>query len=69
MFGRSQSTVTITGGTSPYTININNGVGRIANYVSGAPIPVNPAVTTTYAMVGNVNRCSGLVRLRAVAVR
>ena len=52
-------TVTIIGGTSPYTININNGVGTIANYVSGTPIPINPAVTTTYAMVGNVMDAAG----------
>jgi len=53
--------VTITGGASPYTININNGVGTINNYVSGTPIPVSPAATTAYALVGNVvdaNGCS-----------
>ena len=52
-------TVTITGGTSPYTITINNGVGTINNYVSGTSIPVNPAATTTYAMVGNVTDAAG----------
>src|SRR3989337_1787630 len=51
--------VTITGGTSPYTININNGVGIINNYVSGTAIPVSPGITTTYAMVGNVTDASG----------
>ena len=51
--------VTITGGTSPYTINVNNGVGTITNYVSGTPILVSPAATTTYAMVGNVTDAAG----------
>lgn len=57
--GPANLTVTITGGTSPYTININNGVGIINNYVSGTPIPVNPAATTTYSMVGNVTDAGG----------
>jgi len=51
--------VTITGGTSPYTITIDNGVGTINNYVSGTPIPVSPTATTTYAMVGDVTDAAG----------
>jgi gliding motility-associated-like protein len=43
-------TLTITGGVSPYTITVNNGIGTINNYVSGSPIPVPTAVVgpTTY---------------------
>jgi gliding motility-associated-like protein len=57
--GSANLIVTITGGTGPYTINIDNGVGVINNYVSGTPIPVSPAATTTYGMVGNVTDAAG----------
>ncbi len=42
--------VAITGGTSPYTLNINNGVGTISGYTTGTSIPVNPIATTTYTL-------------------
>jgi gliding motility-associated-like protein len=51
--------VTITGGTVPYTITIDNGVGTINNYVSGTPIPVSPGASTTYQLVGNVIDANG----------
>ena len=43
--------VTITGGTGPFTIEIDNGVGVIPNYNSGDAIPVSPAVSTTYNLL------------------
>jgi gliding motility-associated-like protein len=51
--------VTITGGTSPYSFTIDNGVGAINNYVSDTPISVSPGSTTTYSIVGNVTDASG----------
>ena len=51
--------VTITGGTSPYSITLIMESEQINNYVSGTPIPVSPATTTTYNMVGNVTDASG----------
>ncbi len=52
--------VAITGGVSPYSVTINNGVGTITNYSSGADITVNPASTTTYTLtsVTGANGCS-----------
>jgi CshA-type fibril repeat protein len=54
--------VTITGGTSPYTLSINNGVGSINNYNSGTLISVNPLSTTTYTLssVIDSNGCSAV---------
>lgn len=43
--------VAISGGVSPYTVEINNGVGSITDYVSGSNIPVNPSVNTTYSLL------------------
>ncbi|AOW10369.1 Ig-like domain-containing protein [Flavobacterium gilvum] len=43
--------IAITGGVSPYTVTIDNGVGTISNYISGTNILVNPSATTTYAIV------------------
>ncbi len=43
--------VAITGGTSPYTLSINNGVGTVTNYTSGANIAVTPSVTTAYSLL------------------
>lgn len=51
--------VTITGGASPYSFTINNGVGLIAGYTSGSAIPVSPLVTTIYSIVGNVVDANG----------
>lgn len=55
----SRLNVAITGGVSPYTIEINNGIGSITDYVSGANIPVNPSVNTTYSLlsVTGANGC------------
>ena len=53
--------VTITDGTGPYTITINNGIGTNIGYNSGDAILVNPTATTTYNLIGNVvdaNGCS-----------
>ena len=41
---------TITGGTSPYDVTIDNGVGTINNYNSGDNISVSPASSTTYSI-------------------
>jgi gliding motility-associated-like protein len=46
--------VTITGGTSPYTVTYSDGVGGtfpVSSYVSGTNIPVSPTSTTTYSIV------------------
>lgn len=45
--------VAITGGTSPYTVIINDGTSNITvtNYLSNAPISVSPSVSTTYTLV------------------
>jgi gliding motility-associated-like protein len=39
--------LTITGGVSPYSITVNNGIGTIAGYVSGTAIPVPTTVVGT----------------------
>ncbi|OFX53624.1 MAG: hypothetical protein A2046_14100 [Bacteroidetes bacterium GWA2_30_7] len=41
---------TITGGTSPYDITIDNGIGTISNYNSTDNISVSPTSTTTYSI-------------------
>ncbi len=43
--------VAITGGTSPYTLSINNGVGTVSNYTSGSNISVTPSLTTSYTLL------------------
>jgi PKD repeat protein len=60
-FGTSTTiSVVLTGGTGPYSVTINNGIGTINNYVSGTPIttPVLNA-TTTYSItaVTDLNSC------------
>jgi CshA-type fibril repeat protein len=47
----SRLNVAITGGVSPYTVEINSGIGTITDYVSGTNIPVNPAATTSYSLI------------------
>jgi len=58
--------VDITGGLSPYTVTITPTAPAgapivVSNYVSGANIPVTPAVTTTYALTSVVSAlgCTG----------
>ncbi len=51
--------VTITGGTAPYTFEIDNGVGVITGYTSGAAITVSPATTTTYNLISNITDANG----------
>ncbi|TRX36157.1 gliding motility-associated C-terminal domain-containing protein [Flavobacterium sp. ZT3R18] len=55
----SDLTATVTGGTSPYNVTINNGVGTISNYVSGSGISVSPFSNTTYAItsISDANGC------------
>src|SRR5690606_3112329 len=47
----SQLAVNFTGSTSPYEIDIDNGVGTINNYNSDDPITVNPTTTTLYSLL------------------
>ncbi len=56
----SHLNVAITGGISPYTLSINNGVGTVSNYVSGNDIFVYPSATTQYSLMSVVgsNGCS-----------
>ena len=52
--------VVINGGTGPFKIELDNGVGVISNYNSGDPINVTPGSTTTYSVLSVVdaNGCS-----------
>ena len=54
--------IALTGGTSPYSLNVNNGIGTINTYISGTSIPVNPSSTTTYTLssVIDSNGCSAV---------
>jgi hypothetical protein len=56
----NQLNVAITGGVSPYTLSINNGVGTVYNYISGTNISVSPNTTTTYtlASITGANGCT-----------
>ncbi len=51
--------VTITGGTSPYTVVYSD--GTLNSYTSGSNIPVSPSSTTTYTLtsVTDANGCTG----------
>jgi len=56
----STLTVTITGGTGPYTIMYSDGTTQtVTNYNSGDPIAVSPTATTTYMLTGvmDANMC------------
>lgn len=46
---------TITGGTSPYSITIDNGVGTTANYTSGSNISISPTSNTTYSITSVID--------------
>ncbi len=49
--------VNIVGGISPYTVKFTDGLDTftVNNYVSGTNIPVNPATTTTYTLIGSTD--------------
>ena len=51
--------VAVSGGVSPYTVTIDNGVGEVTSYISGANITVTPSSTTTYTLlsVTGANGC------------
>ena len=51
--------VTFQGGSGPFDLEIDNGVGVISNYVSGDPIIVSPSTNTTYNIVSltDANSC------------
>jgi GEVED domain/Secretion system C-terminal sorting domain/PKD domain len=51
--GAANLKVTITGGTSPYTVIISDGTATqtISSYTSGSNISVSPTATTTYSVV------------------
>jgi gliding motility-associated-like protein len=51
--------LSITGGTAPFSFIIDNGVGLVTGYTAGDPIPVSPGVTTTYTILGNVTDANG----------
>ena len=52
--------VTITGGTSPYTVVYSDGPNNftVNNYTSGTDIPVSPTVYTTYSLVSVTDAAS-----------
>lgn len=60
--------VSITGGTAPYTVVIDNGVGSKTNYNSNDPISVSPASTVTYNIVSvtDANGCTATLAGSAV---
>ncbi|TRX48142.1 immunoglobulin domain-containing protein [Fulvivirga sp. M361] len=47
--------VNLSGGTAPYTLQIDNGVGLISSYSSGSNIIVSPSSTTTYNLISAVD--------------
>lgn len=53
----STLSVTITGGTGPFSLNIT-GLGAVTNYTSGTDITVTPAVNTTYTLA-SISDASG----------
>jgi hypothetical protein len=60
--GSANIIVTITGGTSPYTLVYSDGTNHtVNNYTSAANISVSPATTTTYTIVSvtGANGCTG----------
>jgi gliding motility-associated-like protein len=56
--GTANLFVNITSGTAPFTFNITN-FGPVANYISGSPIPVSPATSTSYTLSGTVTDANG----------
>ncbi|MCG8323772.1 MAG: hypothetical protein MI921_30050, partial [Cytophagales bacterium] len=52
-------TVIISGGTGPFNITIDNGVGTINGYNSGDPILVSPGANTTYNLLGPLTDANG----------
>ena len=60
----SELAVTLTGGASPFTINVSNGVGQISSYISNTHFTVNPNSSTNYSLI-SVTGSNGCV---AVAI-
>jgi len=60
--GSVDLSVTIDGGTGPYTVTLTDGT-VITGYMSGDPIPVSPTADTTYgiATVSDADDCPGMV--------
>ncbi|MEI7422898.1 MAG: tandem-95 repeat protein, partial [Prolixibacteraceae bacterium] len=59
--GYANLKATITGGTAPYTVVLNNGGGTFSNYTSGSDMVVGPITsTTTYSIVSvtDANGCT-----------
>ena len=52
--------VTVTTGVSPFDITIDNGVGTFNGYLTGTPVPVTPAFSTTYTLteITDANGCT-----------
>jgi hypothetical protein len=69
--GSSTIMVNITGGTAPFTLDIN-GHGTVSGYTSGSPITVTPPANTTYSLVSvlDANGCTagGLAGTATVTV-
>ncbi|MEK7413387.1 MAG: choice-of-anchor D domain-containing protein, partial [Planctomycetota bacterium] len=57
--GSANLTVSITGGTAPYSVVYNPGGVVVGNYSSGSNISVSPAATTTFVLVSvtDANGC------------
>ncbi len=47
--------VNITTGLTPFTVEVDNGVGQIINYSNNDPIPVSPLATTVYNLVNVID--------------